>query len=421
MATISFLPIGKKEPKEIYLRLSIDRKNVFKRKSSYTINSKDWSTSTKLPKPNDEDNKRLKNDLVTLREKIYTRLNDALTKKESINGEWLQEQINILTGKKVVTDLGLFVNYCQYYIDYLPNKVYKDSTKGAQPNTIAKYKALKQKLIDFETYTQKKVLISDINLSFSNQFQKYLKNVAKLSSNSIGKYITLIKSICNHAIENGFEVHKEYSQVLGWKTTKEVIITLNPNEITKIEQLKGLSEAMDNSRDWLVIGCYIGQRVSDLLSLTKASIKSTGDFDLIDIQQKKTNERVSIPVHPKVREILDKRNGDFPNPLSDQKFNSNIKKIAEKAEIDDPIKGVLFNKDSKQKVEGIYPKHKLISSHICRRSFATNNYGNYPTPLLLKITGHKTEKQFLDYIGKSDYDYAKQLAEYWQKEQQKKD
>jgi hypothetical protein len=65
---------------------------------------------------------------------------------------------------------------------------------------------------------------------------------------------------------------------------------------------------------------------------------------------------------------------------------------------------------------GTFPKYELITSHVCRRSFASNFYGEIPTSLLISITAHSTERQFLEYIGKSANDYAIQLAEYWSKE-----
>ena len=43
-----------------------------------------------------------------------------------------------------------------------------------------------------------------------------------------------------------------------------------------------------------------------------------------------------------------------------------------------------------------------ISTHIGRRSFASNFYGNIPTPTIIKVTGHSKEETFLKYINKSD-------------------
>jgi integrase len=46
------------------------------------------------------------------------------------------------------------------------------------------------------------------------------------------------------------------------------------------------------------------------------------------------------------------------------------------------------------------PKWELITSHIGRRSFATNFYGKINQQLIQSVTGHKTETSFLKYINK---------------------
>ena len=68
-----------------------------------------------------------------------------------------------------------------------------------------------------------------------------------------------------------------------------------------------------------------------------------------------------------------------------------------------------------RKVIGIYPKNELVSSHICRRSFATNLYGKLDTLTIMKITGHTTESQFLSYIKITPREYAERLKELWRK------
>ena len=67
----------------------------------------------------------------------------------------------------------------------------------------------------------------------------------------------------------------------------------------------------------------------------------------------------------------------------------------------------------KRKIDGIYQKWELISSHVCRRSFATNLYGKLPTSLIMQITAHSSEKMLLNYIGKDSLDYAQQIADFY--------
>jgi integrase len=44
-------------------------------------------------------------------------------------------------------------------------------------------------------------------------------------------------------------------------------------------------------------------------------------------------------------------------------------------------------------------KYEFVTSHIMRRSFATNYYGKIETPLLMNITWHSKESTILTYIG----------------------
>jgi len=66
-----------------------------------------------------------------------------------------------------------------------------------------------------------------------------------------------------------------------------------------------------------------------------------------------------------------------------------------------------------EKETGIFEKWELVTSHIGRRSFATNFYGEIPTSYLIYVTGHSTESMFLNYIGKSNKDLALELTKYF--------
>jgi integrase len=167
-------------------------------------------------------------------------------------------------------------------------------------------------------------------------------------------------------------------------------------------------------------------RISDLLSLTKNDIIN----GLIDNENFKTDIPVSIPLHPDVKQILNKRNGDFPRHISDAKFNDYIKEVTKHVGLTEPIKGSklvelkddngnpkLDKKGKKihRKKSGVFPKHELVTSHICRRSFATNLYGTIDTLTIMMIIGHSTEKQFLDYIKTTPKQHAEKLGELWAK------
>ena len=60
-------------------------------------------------------------------------------------------------------------------------------------------------------------------------------------------------------------------------------------------------------------------------------------------------------------------------------------------------------------VKGNYAKHRLISNHTGRRSFACNfyNLGTWSTQEIMNITGHVNERNFYAYIDKSDRTLSK--------------
>ncbi len=417
MATIKFYLQSKKNPASIFLSLSISRGNVFKRKTGYFINPAKWSTETNTPKKGgDEVQKKLSYELNALKASIENRVNDATAQKIEITGEWLQNQINEIQGKTIVTDKDRLINCITGYMDYLPMKKLRNGKRGATNSTIARYKTVKNKIIEFEKYRNKKIFVKDVGLKFSENFEKYLTTIDKLSVNTTGRYIKFVKTVCLWAANSeNISVNPKLNQIKGF-SEKAFKVFLTIDELEAIENTPFTRKALENAKDWLIIGCYIGQRVSDLLTLNNDNLIVRTGLELIELTQQKTGKLVSIPLHPKVKEILTRNNGNFPTKISAQKFNKHLKDLCKLAKIDQPTKGAKFDEETKRKIKGTYPKHELITSHVCRRSFASNFYGKMPTALLMSITAHSTEKQFLEYIGKTSNDYAIQIAEYWRKE-----
>lgn len=421
MATIKFFLQSKKNPATIFLSLSIRAKSVFKRKTNYVINPSNWSDATNLPKPNDEELKSLKTNLGKLKNKIEENLNSATSNGIEISGDWLHEQINTITGKVKTTENDRLINCCNVYIEFLPHKKQRNGKRGVTQSTITRYNAVKNKIDEFEEYRKKKILVKDVGLKFIEEFETYLSDVDKLGVNSINRCIKFVKTVCLWATTaKNIPAHKELNKIKGYGE-KASIIFLTFEELETIENKIFERSALENAKDWLIIGCYIGQRVSDLLILTRDNLTVRNGLELLELTQKKTGKKVVIPLHSKVKEILEKRNGAFPEKISDQKFNRHIKDLCKLAEINQLIEGGKMTKQKEinkfRKEFGKFPKHELISSHVCRRSFASNFYGDIPTPLLISITAHATEQQFLEYIGKTSNDYAIQLAEYWSKQQ----
>lgn len=206
--------------------------------------------------------------------------------------------------------------------------------------------------------------------------------------------------------ERGLHNNTDYQKKAFNKPTEQTTaVYLNEKELHALYKLD-LSEnkKLNNVRDWFLIAAYTGLRFSDFSRLTEDNIKN----DVISVKTLKTGANVIVPIHTFVKTILEKYEYRLPKVMSNQKFNEYIKKVCEKAEIKEPVlveetKGDIKTRESQ-------PKHKLISAHTARRSFATNAFlAGVPTIQIMKLTGHKTEKVFMKYIKISESENAKKL------------
>jgi integrase len=62
----------------------------------------------------------------------------------------------------------------------------------------------------------------------------------------------------------------------------------------------------------------------------------------------------------------------------------------------------------------IKPKYEWITSHTCRRSFCTNELlAGTPVELIMKISGHKSLRDFYKYIRIPQEEAAQKIREIW--------
>lgn len=214
-----------------------------------------------------------------------------------------------------------------------------------------------------------------------------------------GSIIRDIKAVSKYAKKKNLVVNSyiEFIQKYKQQKTDKIIHTFSIDELNTLEKWETRIERLNNARNWLIFGCNTGQRVEDLLNITLKNFVTINDKKYIELTQEKTSKDVLIPITKQCERILKK---DFPYRISQQKLNEYIKEVCEKAKIIQVVEGDLYDKETKRKVRGFYPKSKLMTSHSFRRSYATNNYIDVPTPVIMEITGHSKESTFLEYINK---------------------
>lgn len=427
MATVNYLVKGKDNPATIYLRFKHGYNQFdFTKSTNKLIDPKNWSKSRKLPKAQDS-LKNLSKHLRNLSNHIIDSFNDTDISK--INSSWLKAEIanfnneNESTSEKTL----LLVDSIQELIDSANLRPNATGGIGLSSSRINSYKNLLMMISQFQG--ENEIELSNIDLNFGNNFLSWMLNEKNYSEGHAKKKIDDLKTVCRNAELNGLNVNSLYSRLKGGKQKNESIIYLNDDELDRIQKLHISNNKLNNVRKWLLLGCCLGQRGQDLLNIKKDNFIVKNGLELIELKQQKTGKRVAIPILNTTKEILDE---GLPYKISMPKFNEYLKIVCKDAGIDDIVyggkitlvnekgeeilkdeKGEYFEKGDIRKIYGDFPKWQLISSHVCRRSFATNLYGTLPTPLIMQITAHGTEKMFLEYIGKTSYDYAQQIADFY--------
>ncbi|MFV8268873.1 phage integrase SAM-like domain-containing protein [Flavobacterium sp. GT2N3] len=402
MATVNFR-LRSKANKNVSIKvyLSTGRGNVIELNSGFSIIPKDWSKDTDRPKQNTAENKIIFNNLKKLESYIFENLNTDLGKGIVIDSFWLESKINNCFERVQKTDEGIITNYIQNIIDTADTR--KVKVKGGYKHGLSlsrknSYIATKNILKEYQSKSKKQIHFTDVNQALIDKFEHWLLKTKKYAVNTASKHIANIKTACIEAENKGIQVNTYAKQIIIASESDDdrYIQTLSFAELHDIRKADIKSEAHQNARKWLLIGCEIGQRGGDLLDITPDNVRYKGGNMYLDLIQQKTKNPVTIGIiAPHVIDIIE---NSFPYKITTQKLNEHIKKVCETAKINAMTDGKIFDAKTGRKVFNAYEKYKLITTHSFRRSFCTNYYKKIPTPVLMGISGHSKESIFRIYI-----------------------
>lgn len=428
MATVNFLYRSIKPKAKLNVRL-LYRINDTKYKNGYkdftiggrskiSISKEDWENIQIQRKVNSDP------DLYNLKAEVDKQKNDLRfyildqfnkTNETEVDKEWLKSTIDLYYNPpeeetEVPTSL---INLIDYYLD---NNKYNLSDTRKQ-----RIRVIKNKFIRFEKYLGYTIQVVNVDEDLKNRFIEF-SEIHSYAPNTQKSDISVIKTICTFASKKGVEVSLELADLaIKGKEVKNVY--LNPKEIEAINKVDLKTDYLDNARDWLLISCYTGQRISDFMRFNSDMTVTENGKHYLEFKQQKTKKQMRIPFIKEARTIVSKRSGEFPRAISHQRYNEYIKEVCRLAGINELTKGKIekfVGKDIKnakrhdyRRITATVEKYNLVTSHVGRRSFATNNYGKVPTTYLRYITGHSSEKQFLAYIKKSNKDMASDAYDYF--------
>ena len=294
---------------------------------------------------------------------------------------------------------------------------------GIVPNvgTIWNYKNTIRRYTDFIADNELKDTFAVFNEDFQARFDDYLLNDQELSMNSIVASHSQLKTMLRKAYEKGLLRDTSF---LHW-TSKAISFThiyLTDEELNKLYSLKltaknqkdekiGKESHIEESCDLFIVSSRTGLRFSDLKHLNSATWDMEKGKETLTIHVKKTNDKLTIPLHWQVIDIYKKYNGSLPCPVDKSKYNKHIRICAKLVGITQVVEVLEWEKG--RPVLKAKQKFELISSHTGRRSFATNLYLVCKSPhQVMNLTGHKTEESFKRYICVSQAEMAEVVRKY---------
>ena len=368
-------------------------KKYFQLSTNIKINPLNWDKIKKLPK-----HKR-GIDGVKLRT-IESKLIDINKKIQNLRIDF---------GKNLtIGDLKLAFNKKEemiYMLDYFKSFIDERIKVGeVSDRSVIKYKTVLKKLVLFQIHKKTKYKLSDLKEDFFTSLIIYFRNNHNLYDNTVARYISVIKTFLRWCLKKGYSPPMYFQDVKVKKhETDDIALTMAEVELfTKAD----LTPAQDRCRDLFLIGVYSGQRWSDYSVFDKTDVRD----NVIVKRAKKTSTNSYIPLHKKLKAILDKYDWELPN-ISQAKFNKHLKAIGKKLEINDKIK-FTHSKGNLKEVE-IKEKWELITSHTARRTYITlAAENNIPDHTIMDITGIRdsgTLKKYKKSNKESNVELTKKL------------
>ena len=286
----------------------------------------------------------------------------------------------------------------------------------------------------FERKVNKTFDFDEIDMDFYRKYLAFL-NDENYALNTVGKNINWLKTFMNSAQIEGFHSNVAFKNKMFKGARVEVdTIYLTNDDLNKIRavDLSGKSAGYELARDIFMIGVWTAQRISDYNNIKPQDINThvikkvvekedpenpgrmietieSREVLVVTITQKKTGARVYIPCSTELRNIFEKYNYNIPR-LSDQNVNDNMKRIAEWAGLDEPIKIDYIEGGRRQSV--IKKKYELVHTHTARRTGATLMYlSGMDFYDIMKITGHATVQNLKKYIKADELEVLEKLVD----------
>lgn len=301
---------------------------------------------------------------------------------------------------KTTKDLSFFEAFDSFYTSQSVERLWEKGTRQ-------KISQLRNDLYGYDRH----LTFNSLDKERLIGFMIYLRDERELRNATILKKISFLKWFLNWATSEGINSNMAFkSYTPNLKSVNKSVIFLEWEELMTVYNLEGLSQDLAHTRDVFCFCCFTGLRYSDVANLKRANVFS----DYIQITTIKTIDSLVIDLNDYSREILDRyrsveiKNGKALPVVANQKMNINLKKICKLAGLDKPTQVTYYKAD--QRVEEVFPKYELITTHAGRRTFICNALMLGIAPeVVMKWTGHSDYSAMKPYIAIADKEKSRAM------------
>lgn len=300
--------------------------------------------------------------------------------------------------------------------DTIFNKFLNEKKLEIKSSSYKSYTSFHNIINDFQDWSKSKININTFNIDNINSFKEYILTVLKNENGGYSVKEKILRTFFNWCNKKGFTSNKPFENIA--KTThKKEIRPLTKNELSILEAATDIfTGKLEIVRRNFLFLCYTGLRYEDGQKTRFTHI----DNNIIRIHTSKTGITIKIPIHSKLRKLIDLQkkerntNDTIFEKTPNQVFNRYLKDIF--TELNLTAQTHSFGTIGAERIEKNQTLNEVISSHDGRRTFITLSLSaGMNAQQLMQITGHEDFKSFERYVKFSDTDVHNRFLEVWEK------
>jgi site-specific recombinase XerD len=198
--------------------------------------------------------------------------------------------------------------------------------------------------------------LTELKMSFVTEYEHFLSVNQKMQTNTVMKYIKILKQILNYAVALDWLQSNPFNQFkCTYRNPDRVVLSQDEIDVLYFKVMP--NERLEQVKDIFLFACYTGYAFSDIESLSPDAVVKGIDGEIwIHANRVKTDVRENVMLLDIPLKIIEKyknnkqcmAKGTLLPAISNQKYNAYLKEIAALCNI-----------------------NKHLTSHIARHTFAT--------------------------------------------------